>query len=80
MAERTHLSDRLALRPKEAAAAIGVSERTLRSLLPQLPHLREGGVVLVPVEGLRDWLRERSRAEGAQVSAVVDEVMKDLEK
>jgi excisionase family DNA binding protein len=53
-----HLADRLALRPPEAARALGVSERTLRALLPRLPHVRAGGAVLIPVDALRRWLEE----------------------
>jgi len=55
--------ERLALRPKEAAKALGVSERTLRPLLPHLPHLRAGGTVLLPVRDLERWLHEQARAE-----------------
>ena len=31
---RVHLANRLALRPKEAAEALGIGERTLRQILP----------------------------------------------
>jgi hypothetical protein len=56
----------LALRPREAAAALGISERTFRSLLPRIPHLREGdGAVLIPVDVLREWLRSRAAARQA---------------
>ncbi len=44
------LSNRLALRPAEAAQALGIGERTLRQILPELPHVRVGGVVLLPVD------------------------------
>lgn len=53
------LQDRLALRPVEAAIALGISERKLRELLPRLPHVREGGVVLLPVKALERWLDAR---------------------
>jgi hypothetical protein len=39
---RLHLPDRLALRPKEAAEALGISERKLRDELNQIPHVRLG--------------------------------------
>ena len=55
------LADRLALRPREAAAALGLSERTFRSLLPSVPHLREKGAVLIPTDLLREWLRDRAK-------------------
>ena len=55
------LSARLALRLAEAAKALGIGERTLRQILPELPHVRLGGVVLLPVDGLQAWHRERSQ-------------------
>jgi hypothetical protein len=67
------LSERLALRPREAAAALGLSERALRSLLPRLPHFREGAAVLIPVDGLRRWLEERARAEREGLASVEEE-------
>ena len=72
------LSDRLALRPREAAEALGLSERKFREVLPQLPHVRLGGAVLVSVEGLRAWLRERSEAQQGRVDRVVDEVLSSV--
>jgi excisionase family DNA binding protein len=74
------MSRRLALRPKEAAEALGLSERKLREVLPQLPHVRVGGAVLLPVEGLQAWLREQTKAEQGRVEAVVDEILRSVEK
>jgi hypothetical protein len=56
---------RLALRRREAAAAIGVSVSTLDGLTRQgkIPHLRPGGdngAPVYPVDLLRTWLRERA--------------------
>jgi excisionase family DNA binding protein len=72
------LDTRVALRPKEAAEALGISERTLRQLLPELPTVRRGGVVLVPVAGLREWARDESRAEKGRVDAIVDEFLDEV--
>jgi excisionase family DNA binding protein len=69
------LADRLALRPKEAAEALGISERTLRQLLPELPTVRRGNIVLVPVAGLREWLREESEAERGRGDKAVAEIL-----
>jgi excisionase family DNA binding protein len=55
--------DRLAYRPREAARALGISERTLRTLTPRLPHLRIGGVLLYPRMDLERWLHEQARAQ-----------------
>jgi len=79
--ERTlHLTDRLALRPKEAAAVLGLSERTFRSLLPSLPHVRTGGAVLIPVDALRRWLEERAQVEPSRVDAIVTETLRSIQR
>jgi len=69
------LSDRLALREEEAAEALGISVRKLRDMLPRLPHVRDGGTVMIPVDSLRDWLREQARAGGDRIDATVQEIM-----
>ena len=74
-AEQCSLVERLALRPKEAAEALGISERTLRQLLPELPTVRRGNIVLVPVAGLQEWLRAESEAERARGDKVVTEIL-----
>jgi len=74
------LASRLALRPKEAAQVLGISERTFRNLLPELPHVRKGGVLLIPVDLLREWLREQARIEGNRVDAIVREMLEALDK
>ncbi len=76
--ERLHLADRLALRPKEAAQALGLSERKLREVLPQLPHVRVGGAVLLPVEALRSWLEQQAKVEPGRVDAVVKEILESV--
>lgn len=58
----------LALRPKEAAQAVGLGERTLWSLLAPrgpIPTIKVGAAVLVPVEGLRAWLAAEAAKSGA---------------
>jgi excisionase family DNA binding protein len=76
--ERLYLADRLALRPAEAARALGISERTLRSLLPQLPVVRTGGAVLIPVEALREWLRDRVSKRHDKLNQAVQEALKKV--
>jgi excisionase family DNA binding protein len=50
----------LALRPREAARALGLSERTLWSLTKAgaIPCVHVGRMVLYPVDALRNWLAE----------------------
>lgn len=69
------LADRLALRPKEAAATLGLSERAFRALLPSLPHVRAGGAVLIPVEALRRWLDEQAVREPDRIDGIVSETL-----
>jgi len=72
------LAGRLALRPVEAAEALGISERKLRQLLPRLPHVRLDGVVVLPVEGLRRWLAENVETGQSRVDAAVGDVLSEL--
>ena len=55
----------LALRPKDAAESLGISERLLLDWTHEygVPHVRLGRVLLYPVEDLREWLRVRARVE-----------------
>ena len=72
------LMNRLALRPAEAARALGLSERALRQILPQLPHLHAGSAVLIPVDLLREWLRDQAKSENGKVDAVVKDTLSKL--
>ncbi len=70
------LDERLALRPGEAARALGVSERKLREMLPALPHIRAGGVVLIPVKALEDWLTENlAEKEADRIDRAITDIM-----
>ena len=55
------LLPRLALRPREAAQALGISKRLPWTLTNQgdVPHLRLGRTVVYPVDALRKWLDQR---------------------
>ena len=52
----------LAMRPKVAARAIGISERTLWTLTQRgdIPHSRIGGAVIYPTAAIMRWLEERT--------------------
>ncbi len=54
---------RLALRPREAAAALGLSARKVWSLTVsgELPCVRCGRATLYPVSELKTWLAERAK-------------------
>ena len=73
--ERLFLADRLALRPAEAARALGISERKLRQILPQVPHLQAGVAILIPVDSLKEWLQEQAHADEGRVAAVVKKTL-----
>ena len=53
----------LALRPREAAKALGIGERLLWSLTNQgvIPHVKLGRATLYPTDLLREWLAEQSK-------------------
>jgi len=52
----------LAYRPKQAALALGVCEKTLWTLTQrgEVPHVKTGKCVLYPVSLLRRWLEEQA--------------------
>ena len=76
--EPLDLRGRLTIRPEEAARTLGVSERKIREMLPELPYVRHRRVVLIPVDALREWLREHAQIEGNRIGKAVDEVLSDL--
>ncbi len=54
---------RLALRSREAAQALGISERLLWTMTQQgkVPHTRVSkGVIVYPIDALRRWLDEQA--------------------
>ena len=53
---------RLALRPREAAQALGIGRRLLWSLTNQgkIPHARLGKCIVYPVESLQTWLAQQT--------------------
>lgn len=57
---------RLAMRPKEAAKALGIGERLLWSMTNrgEIPHIKLGKAVLYPVLELQRWLSERAQKRG----------------
>lgn len=56
---------RLALRPKDAAKALGIGERKLWEITADqtsgIPHVRFGRAVVYPVDALRHWLTEKAK-------------------
>lgn len=56
------LIEPISLRPKEAAMALGISERLLREWTQKedIPHVKVGNVLLYPVAEIRTWLGSRA--------------------
>lgn len=56
----------ISVRPVQAAAMLGVSERTVRELMRQgeIPHAKLDRAVLIPVQGLKDFIEQRTVQEG----------------
>ncbi len=53
---------RIAVRRREAAAAIGISERQLQALGDAIPHVRlSDRIVLYPLRALDEFLVEKAR-------------------
>ncbi len=53
----------LALRPREMAKSLGVSERWLweQTHRGDIPHVRVGRALLYPVDAVRDWLNRQAQ-------------------
>ena len=64
----TSTSPRLSLRPKEAAAALGISERLLWTWTNQklIPHVRMGKAIIYPVAALEEWLATQAESAKAK--------------
>jgi excisionase family DNA binding protein len=78
--EPLNLADRLALSVAEAARVLGVSKRHLESLLPELPHVRLGGRLVIPVGPLRKWLEKHCEIEERRIDKAVDEVLQGFDE
>jgi excisionase family DNA binding protein len=59
----------MTLRPREAAEALGVSERTLRSLMRsgEIPFARLNRAVLIPVSGLEAFIASKMESGGGDI-------------
>ena len=72
LAKPDPLTPCLAMRPREAAAALGISERLLWAWTHsgEIPHVRIGKAILYPVDVLRRWLDEHAaKMKGASRNA-----------
>ena len=61
--QQIRLIDRLAVSPTEAAQLIGVSRPVIYNLLEMdngIPSLKIGSRRIIPIDGLRRWLNERT--------------------
>lgn len=62
MTEPTPTPPTLALRPREAARALGIGERKLWELTNrgEIPHAKLGRATVYPIAALERWLAEQS--------------------
>ena len=60
--ETVSLIPKLALSIREAGTALSLSERTVEGMVKRgdIPSFREGRRVLIPVDGLREWVRAKA--------------------
>ena len=73
------LRSRLALTLGEAAACLGVSESTIRRLLPVLGNavIRVGRSPRVSVRGLEEWLEGQRKAQAVEAGAPRGSAIRD---
>jgi hypothetical protein len=81
---RTNLAGRLALRPKEAAEALGVSEGAFRThLLPRCPKFYVGRSLRIPRDQFEQFVGELAQEENQNSSAartLLDRVSFDTDR
>jgi hypothetical protein len=46
--------------------------------MPELPHVRLGGRVVIPVEALRKWLLDATETQMSRIDGAVDEIMQSF--
>ena len=67
---KTDAPPRLALRPREAARALGIGERKLWEITADktsgIPHVRFGRAIVYPVHELERWLEDRAKKGGGR--------------
>ncbi len=58
--------EKLMLRPAEFAEAIGIGRSKAYELIArgEIPSVRIGGSVRIPVDALRDWISRQTAGEG----------------
>jgi excisionase family DNA binding protein len=61
MEEDKKMSDRLLYRPREVAEITGMALSYVYRLIAsgELPSLRHGRLIRVPVHGLREWINQK---------------------
>ncbi len=59
----------LCLSPSEASKRLGLGRTKFYALLKanQIPHLRVGRRILIPVKELEKWLHEQSNVKGGEL-------------
>lgn len=59
------MSEKLCLKPKEAAAVVGVSPPVMYDLCRRedFPTIRIGRAILIPVDSLKVWLEQQTKAQ-----------------
>ena len=53
-------------------------ERHIRQMLPEIPHARLGGSVVVPIDLLRQWLRDQANSEPRKANRIAREAAGEL--
>ena len=74
-----YLPSRLALRPKEVAEALGLSERKFRQIASRLPAVWVDSIRLYPVESLQSWLAEEADRQTRADTETADRVLAELQ-
>jgi excisionase family DNA binding protein len=63
-----NMTERILLRPAEFAEAVGISRTKAYELIArgEVPSVRIGGSVRVPIDGLRTWIEQQTAESRAR--------------
>ena len=78
MSKKDPFTGHVAYGIKQAAQALCVSEGLVRKHLSEIPCMRLGERVLIPVEPLKHWLAEQAKAQQNEAERVSQQILDAL--
>jgi len=68
----------LALRPREVAEALGISEKAFRRIQHEIPSVRRGRLMLYRPATIDDWLHRNEASDNENMDEIADELSREI--